>query len=139
MAGKHLGNGTVLKVDEDANGTGHTTITLVVDCTPPKRSRVRIDGTVLSDTLSTYELGMEDFSEFSFNHLWDPLDTQHVSFDTLFGSKAVVEYQIVYTSTEIDKFTGYVSELAPSPVVKDGLLSRKVSVQRKSANTRTSP
>jgi hypothetical protein len=137
MAGKHLGNGTVLKVDEDGNGSGHTTITLVVDCVPPKRSRVRIDGTVLADTLSTYELGMEDFSEFSFNHLWDPLDSQHVSFDTLFDDKDVVEYQITYTSTEVDEFTGYVSELAPASVVKDGLLSRKVTVQRKSATTRT--
>ena len=137
MASKWLGNGTLVKVDEDDSGSTFTTCTLIVDCTPPKRSRVRIDGTVLADTLSTYELGMEDFSEFSFNHLWDPLDSQHVSFDTLFGSKASVIWTITYTSSEVDSFEGYVSELAPATVAKDGLLSRKVTVQRKTATTRT--
>jgi hypothetical protein len=137
MANKYLGLGTVLKVDEDDNGSGHTTITLVVDATPPARKRVRIDGTVLADTLSTYELGMEDFSEFSFSQLWDPIDTQHASLDTLFGAKTVVEWQIVYTSGETDEFEGYVSALEPQALTKDGLNSRKVTVQRKSATTRT--
>jgi hypothetical protein len=137
MAGKYLGLGTVLKVDENDDGLLHTAITLAVDATPPARKRVRIDGTTLGDTLSTYELGMEDFSEFSFNHLWDPLDAQHVSFDTLFVAKTVVEYQIVYTSGETDEFEGYVSALEPATITKDGLLSRKVTVQRKSDITRT--
>jgi hypothetical protein len=137
MAGKYLGLGTVLKVDENDDGLLHTAITLAVDATPPARKRVRIDGTTLDATLSTYELGMEDFSEFSFNHLWDPLDAQHVSFDTLFVAKTVVEYQIVYTSGETDEFEGYVSALEPATITKDGLLSRKVTVQRKSDITRT--
>jgi hypothetical protein len=137
MAGKWLGNGTLVKVDEDDSGSTFTTCTLVVDCTPPARKRVRIDGTVLADTLSTYELGMEDFSEFGFNHLWDPLDTQHVSFDTLFGSKTVVIWTITYTSSEVDSFEGYVSALEPQTLTKDGLNSRKVTVQRKTATTRT--
>lgn len=137
MASKYLGLGTVLKVDEDDNGSGHTTITLCVDATPPARKRVRIDGVTLDATLSTYELGMEDFSEFTFTQFWDPIDTQHASLDTIFGTKLVVEWQIVYTSTEIDEFEGYVSRLEPQPLVKDGLNSRKVTVQRKSATTRT--
>lgn len=137
MASKHLGLGTVFKVDEDDNGSGHTTITLAIDGTPPARKRVRIDATGLTDTLSTYKMGMEDFSEFSFTHYWDPLDTQHVSLDTLFAAKTVVEWQIVYTSGETDEFEGFVSELTPSPVTKDSLLTRKVVVQRKGNTTRT--
>jgi hypothetical protein len=137
MASKWLGNGTLFKVDEDDSGSTFTTITLCIDGTPPARKRVRIDGTVLADTLSTYELGMEDFSEFSFNQLWDPIDTQHASLDTLFGAKTVVIWTITYTSTEVDSFEGYVSALEPAALTKDGLNSRKVTVQRKSATTRT--
>lgn len=137
MASKYLGLGTIFKVDEDDSGSTFTTITLCVDGTPPARKRVRIDGTTLDATLSTYELGMEDFSEFTFTQLWDPIDTQHASIDTLFGSKAVVIWTITYTSTEVDSFEGYVSALEPSPLTKDSLNARKVTVQRKSANTRT--
>jgi hypothetical protein len=137
MASKYLGLGTTFKVDEDDSGTVHTTITLCVDGTPPARKRVRIDATGLTDTLSTYKMGMEDFSEFSFTQYWDPIDTQHASLDTLFGAKTVVEWQIVYTSGETDEFEGFVSALEPQPVVKDQLLTRKVTVQRKTATTRT--
>lgn len=137
MANKYLGLGSVFKVDEDDNGSGHTTITLCVDGTPPARKRVRIDATALTDTLSTYKMGMEDFSEFSFTQFWDPVDTQHASLDTLFGSKAVVEWQIVFTSGETDEFEGFVSELSPATIVKDQLLTRKVVVQRKGDITRT--
>lgn len=139
MAGKYLGLGTVFKVDENDDGNSHTTITLAMDGTPPARKRVRIDGTALADTLSTYELGMEDFSEFSFTQFWDPVDTQHASLDTLFASKAVVEWQISYTSGDLAEFEGYVSELAPETIVKDKLLGRKVTVQRKSDITTTTP
>jgi len=137
MASKYLGLGSVFKVDEDDNGTGHTTITLTVDGTPPARKRVRIDATALTDTLSTYKMGMEDFSEFSFNQFWDPVDTQHASIDTLFANKTVVEWQIVYTSGETDEFEGYVSAIEPATIVKDQLLMRKVTVQRKGDITRT--
>lgn len=137
MASKYLGLGTLFKVDEDDSGSTFTTITLCIDGTPPKRSRVRIDATGLTDTLSTYKMGMEDFSEFSFTQFWDPLDTQHVSLDTLFGAKTQVIWTITYTSTEVDSFEGFVSELSPTTVAKDQLLQRKVVVQRKTATTRT--
>jgi hypothetical protein len=137
MASKYLGLGTLFKVDEDDSGSTFTTITLCIDGTPPARKRVRIDGTTLDATLSTYELGMEDFSEFTFTQLWDPIDTQHASLDTLFGAKTVVIWTITYTSTEVDSFEGYVSALEPTTLTKDGLCSRKVTVQRKTATTRT--
>lgn len=137
MASKYLGLGTLFKVDEDDSGSTFTTITLCIDGTPPKRSRVRIDATALTDTLSTYKMGMEDFSEFSFTQFWDPLDTQHVSLDTLFAAKTQVIWTITYTSGEVDSFEGFVSELSPTTVAKDQLLQRKVVVQRKTDTTRT--
>lgn len=137
MASKYLGLGTLFKVDEDDSGSVFTTITLAIDGTPPARKRVRIDATALSDTLSTYKMGMEDHSEFSFTQYWDPLDTQHVSLDTLFAAKTQVIWTITYTSGEVDSFEGFVSELSPQTLQKDNLLTRKVTVQRKTSITRT--
>lgn len=137
MASKYLGLGSVFKVDEDDNGSGHTTITLCIDGTPPARKRVRIPAADLSDTLATDKMGMEDFSEFSFTQFWDPIDTQHASLDTLFGAKTVVEWQIVFTSGETDEFEGFVSALEPQTLQKDNLVMRKVTVQRKGDITRT--
>ena len=108
-----------------------------LDGTPPARKRVRIDATSLSDTLSTYKMGMEDHSEFSFTQFWDPLDTLHAAIDTLFANKTQVIWTITYTSSEVDSFEGFVSALEPTTITKDGLLQRKVTVQRKTATTRT--
>ncbi len=132
MATKNLGNGTVTTCNA-------VTVTLVVDATPPARKRVNIDGSVLADTLATYEPGIEDFSEYMFTHLWEPGDTMHEGIDTLFGSKAEVAFTIVYADTgaTVETFNGKVSDLEPQPITKDGLLSRKVTVQRTGSIART--
>lgn len=131
MASKLLGLGTVVTCNS-------VTVTLIVDATPPARKRVNIDGSVLSETLATYEAGIEDFSEYMFTHLWEPGDTVHEGIDTLFGSKAEVSFTIVYSdsSTTTETFNGKVSDLEPQPITKDGLLSRKVTVQRTGAISR---
>jgi hypothetical protein len=137
MASKWLGLGTLFKVDDDDSGSTFSTLSLAIDGTPPARKRVRIDATALSDTLSTYKMGMEDHSEFSFTQFWDPLDTLHAAIDTLFANKTQVIWTITYTSSEVDSFEGFVSALEPTTITKDGLLQRKVTVQRKTATTRT--
>jgi hypothetical protein len=139
MATKYIGLGTVFKVDENDDGNSHTTITLVVTGTPPGRTRELVDGTSLSDTLSTYEAGIEQHSQMVFTQFWEPGDTQHESLDTLFGSKAVVEWQIVYTTgtPKTDEFEGFVSGLEPQAIVHNGIYQRQVTIQRKSATTRT--
>jgi hypothetical protein len=131
MASKLLGNGSVATCNA-------VTITLLLDATPPSRKRVNIDGSVLSDTLATYEAGIEDFSEYVFNHYWEPGDSVHEGIDTLFGSKAEVAFTIIYSdsSTTTETFNGKVSDLEPQPITKDGLLSRKVTVQRTGAISR---
>jgi hypothetical protein len=138
MASRFLGLGTVMSVDEDDSGTTFTAITLCLEGTPPARKRERIDGTALSDTLSTYEMGVEQHSEFSFLQFWEPEDTMHASLDTLFGAKTQVIFTIAYTTTSTtDTFEGVVSDLEPQTFTNNSIYQRRVTVQRKTAITRT--
>ena len=139
MADKQIGLGTLVKVDEDANGSGHTTVTLVMSTTPPGRSRENVDITAIDDTLMTYAPGQEQHSQFVFRQMWDPLDTVHEHMDTLFGSKAIVEWQVVYCGSGVatDEFEGYVSNLEPQEITANGRIERTVTIQRRGAITRT--
>lgn len=139
MATKQIGLGTLVKVDENDDGTSHTTVTIVMDATPPARKRARIGKTSLDDTLATFAAGIEQESEFQFTQYWHPTDTQHASIDTLFGSKAEVEWQVVYPfATPItDEFEGWVSDLEPQQIAVDGMITRRVTIQRTTATTRT--
>ena len=125
MATKNLGHGAVLTCNA-------VEVTLITDATPPGKKRVLIDGSTLTDALATYEAGVEDFSEYTFNQFWEPGDTVHEGIDTLFGSKAEVAFTIAYNDTGVttETFNGVVSDLEPAPIQKDGLLMRKVTVQR---------
>lgn len=129
MANKYLGLGTVVKKGTDA-------VTLVVSGTPPGKSRVRVDGTALSDTLQVYELGIEAFSEFVFDQFWHPGDTDHDAIDGLFDSKADTSFVIEFTAANRKwTFNGKVSDVEPQPVVHDGVLQRRVTIQRTGAIT----
>lgn len=139
MATKQVGLGTLVKVDENDDGSGHTTMTIVMDATPPARSRVLVDQTALDDTLQTYAPGIESFSEFKFNQYWHPGDTVHQHVDTLFGAKTIVEWQVVYpfATPVTDEFEGFVSAMTPGTIQHNGIISREVTVQRTGAITRT--
>jgi hypothetical protein len=130
MASKILGLGTVVKVADAA-------ITLLLSATPPKRSRVLIDGTALADTLATNELGIESHSEFVFTQFWEPNDTMHQSIDTLFENKTEAVFKTEYTNGVSDSFSGKVSELAPQQIESGGLIQRQVTIQRTTAITRS--
>jgi predicted secreted protein len=139
MATKQIGLGTIVKVDEDDSGSGFTTVTVVMDATPPKRERETVDCTSLDDTLQTYAPGIEKHSEFTFTQYWHPTDTQHASIDTLFGSKALVLWQVVYpfASSITDQFEGWVSALEPQTIKHNEHITRKVTIQRTGAITRS--
>lgn len=139
MASKYIGLGTLVKVDENDDGSNHTTVTLVISGTPPGRTRELIDGTSLSDTLATYEAGIEQHSQFVFTQFWEPGDTVHESLDTLFANKTPVEFQIVFTTSPAttDEFEGFVSGLEPQAFVHNSIYQRQVTIQRTSAITRT--
>ena len=137
MATKNLGLGTIVKVDENDDGLTHTTVTVVVDVMPPARKRARIDQTSLEDTLATFAAGIEEHSEFKFTQFWDADDTQHKAIDTLFGSKGIVEWQIVFSDTTQWEFEGWVSDLEPESIAVDSMVRRGVTIQRTSAITQT--
>jgi hypothetical protein len=138
MADKNLALGSVVKVDHDADAT-YTVVGNVTSVTPPGRKRVRVDQTALADTLKTYALGIEDFSEFTFAQYWDPGDTNHEIIDTLFGNNTDVNWQCLYGSAPIqtDQFSGKVSDMTPGELTTDGMIMRTVTVQRTGAITRS--
>lgn len=125
MAAKNLGLGTVITVNS-------VTLTLAIDATPATKKRALIDGSTLSDTLATYEAGIEEHSEMMFTHFWDPGDTMHEGVETLFNNKTEVAIVISYTDsgTTDETFNGIVSDLEPQTIQKDNLLMRKVTIQR---------
>jgi hypothetical protein len=131
MATKNLGHGAVTTCNA-------VSVTLVTDATPPGKKRVLIDGSTLTEDLATYEAGIEDFSEYTFNHFWEPGDSVHEGIETLFGAKTEVAFTIAYNDTGVttETFNGIVSDLEMATIVKDGLLSRKVTVQRTGAISR---
>ena len=137
MAAHQLGLGTVVSVDENDGGTGFTACTLVVDTKPPVRERELIDKTTLDGTLSTYSMGIEKHSEFSYTQYWEPGDTQHESVDTLFVSKNPVLWNIVYVDGTTDSFECVVSKMDPGVIKVNEHLTRAVTMQRTGAITRT--
>lgn len=130
---KYIGIGTAFGVDDDDSGTVFTTITLVVTATPPARKRVRIPGIALSDTLATYEPGIEDFSEYTYDHYYEPNETNGNLMTTLFANKTKCLFNITYTSTDVESFEGFVSDVEPQQIVHDQLYMRRVTIQRTGA------
>jgi hypothetical protein len=130
---RYIGLGTAFGVDDDDSGGTFTTISLVVSATPPARRRVLIDGTALSDTLRSYEAGIEDFSEYVYDHYYEPNETNGNLMTTLFANKTKVLFNITYTSSDIEAFEGFVSAVEPQQIVHDQLYMRRVTIQRTGA------
>jgi hypothetical protein len=131
MATRQIGLGTVVDFDENS-------VTLMVDVTPPARTRTTVDQTAIDEELATYAPGIEEHSEFSFTQFWHPTDAAHAALDALFDSKEEVDFIIKYPfALEVtDTFTGVVSALEPETITRDGVITRKVTVQRMSDTTR---
>lgn len=139
MAVKQIALGSILKTDHNSDATFES-MTLVRQVTPPPRTRKKVsDSNALGDTLETPELGIEAESEMEFVQFWQPGDSEHEKLDTLFGSKATFAVQLVTThgTPVTDEFTAKVVSLEPEPWTVDGLYGRKVTLQRRSAITRT--
>jgi hypothetical protein len=135
---KRKGLGATVEVDIDGAGAGaYSAVGMTRNIMPPGRTRAKIDGTVLTDVLSTNESGIEEHSEFKFLQLWDPNETEDEKIDTLFGNGNVADWKVTYPNTVTDVFSGWVSEIAPETIEIAGLLGREVTVQRTTAITRT--
>lgn len=128
-----LGLGTAFGVDDDDSGTVFTTINLVVNATPPPRRRVRVPGTALSDTLATEGAGIEDTSDYTFTHFYEPNETNGNLFTTLFAAKTAVLFNITYASADIEAFEGIVMEVGPQQIVSDQYLTRQITIHRTGA------
>lgn len=125
-----LGLGTVIAVDDDDSGSVFTTISLAVTATPPGRRRERIPATALADTFATTEPGIELESEYSFEHYYEPNETNGNLITTLFANKTKVLWQITYASSDVEAFEGWVSDIEVMPIVTNELLKRRVTIQR---------
>mgnify|MGYP001564961960 CR=1 FL=1 len=136
MASKYIGLGTVISVDA-AGGSVFATIDLCVTGTPPKRERDLVDFTTLDATLQVHEPGIEKHSEYSFDHVWDPDDTNQTALYTLFGSKVKANWKITYTDATPATWTflGFVSGVEVQPVEYNKPLMRRITVQRTGAIT----
>lgn len=137
-ASKQLALGTVLSIDHDGNAS-YDSMTLVTEVTPPPRKREEVDGKTLGDTFDVPILGIEQKSQMEFMQFWHPGDTEHEKLDTLFGSKASFSARIVtpHSTPKTDEFTCQVLELTPGTLTQGKLYSRKVTLLRTGAITRT--
>lgn len=130
---RYLGLGTTIAVDDDDSGSGFTTITLAVSATPPARKRVLVEATALADTLATYEPGIEDHSEYTYDHYYEANETNGNLITTLFANKTKVLWNITFTSSDVEAFEGFVSGVEPQQIVTDQLYMRRITIQRTGA------
>lgn len=131
MADRQIGLGTIVKVDHDSDTT-FTTVGCVKEATPPGQEREEADGTCFDDTVKQMLPGIETESEFPFMQVWDPTDTNHLIIDTLYASKAAVNWQIIYPfETPItEQFAGRVIGISPEKIDNGSVISRTVRVRR---------
>ena len=138
MADRQIANGTILKVDHDSD-TVFTTIACGKEATPPGEERNEADGTCFEDTTEQMLPGIEAASVYTFLQVWDPTDTNHLIIDTLYTSKAIVNWQIIYPfATPItEQFAGRVIGKSPEKLDNASVISRTVRIRRTGAITRT--
>lgn len=130
-----LGLGTLNAVDDNDSGSVYTTLSLMVDITPPPRRRHRVDNMALEDTLDTDAMGAEQKSDYEFTHFYDPGATNDTIVKTLFDAKTAVLWQITYADAGTETFEGVVAEIIPQPIKHNENLMRKVVVHRTGAIT----
>ena len=127
---RQLGLGTIFKVDDDDSGSVFTTITLSLEGTPPNRTRRKIPGEVLGDTLATYMFGIEDYSTVSFVIYCEVNDTQHAMLRTLFTNKSQVLWNFTYASADVEQADYVISSIVPRSFGVDTLLAEEITLER---------
>lgn len=130
-----LGLGAVVKMDEDDNGSVFTSVTLVTTATPPKRKRIRVSGIALSDTLESDDMGIEAKDDVTMTIMYEPHDTQHAAFDTMYNAKTQLIWNITYASADVETFEGILSDIEPGPIVHDQYLTMNIIIHRKTASS----
>lgn len=131
---RYIGKGGLVKVAAD--GTNYLTVGLCTNITPPPQEKATIDCTGMEDTFAVTEQGIEQMSEFSFEHLHDPGDTTDDAVDTLYGSGSSVPWKIetkAGTKVFTKGFNGRVFAIVPTAIDGNGVVKRTVKVARTTA------
>lgn len=130
MATPYIGLGMLNSVDAKS-------IALVVNSQPPARERELVDVTALDSTLQVYLPGIEKHSEYQFDILRDPDDTNQTSLYTLFGAKTTVSCILTFTDATPSTWTfnGFVSKIEFMQVEHNRPLMWRVTIQRNGAIT----
>lgn len=130
----HLG--TVFKLDSTQGGTFVTQPNVIV-VDPPPRERPVVSAAELGQDFAGQDVGQEGESQFSFEQHWGPTDTEHLKFDTLMGSRAEADCQIVSSdATAItDEFSFKVVSISRGQITANEMRKRTVTCVRTSAIT----
>jgi hypothetical protein len=133
---RYIGKGALVKVNSNGDGNTYITVGLCTNVTPPPQEKATIDCTAMEDAVAIGEQGIEQLSEFSFEALHDPADTTDDAIDTLYGSGASVNWQLLTiagTHTHTKTFAGRVFGIVPTALDKNGVQKRTVKVIRNGA------
>lgn len=136
---KVLGYGTVVKVDDDDNGSLFTTIGGSKEITPPAKEWFEVDGTTLDDAFEVMDPGIQKSGQFTFTQIWIVKGTNHEIMDTLFAAKTKVLWQVVYPqgTPVTDQFEGWVQKVSAAVKSNNEYWTREITVRQTTAIQRT--
>jgi len=139
MANTIIGYGSIVKLGSTAQGEVRT-------LTPPPQTYERVAIDHLVSTLRSELQGIEDTSDFSFEQLWEPGDSNHALVDTDFADRTESSWSIVYpgvndgsggalTATQTWTFNARVMSIEPAALENSSVVSRTVTLNRTGAIT----
>ncbi len=143
MATKTLGNGILLKYDEDGDDLSLTTIGEIINITPNSITCEDINVTTTDSTFEEFlPSEIDDLGEISFEQIWHANDSNHELVDTAFDNRDTAKdygWQIVYPyATPVnDDFNGYVKAMSPAVIGPKDVIKRTVTIKLTSAVTRS--
>lgn len=134
-----LGYGSVVSVDDNDSGSGFTTLSGCTAITPPDKEWNKVDGSTLDDAFEVMRGGTQKATEFVFSQVWIVKSTNHEIIDTLFGTKNLVLWNVVYPqgTPVTDSFEGYVSKVTAAVKGPNEYWTREITVTTTTLITRT--
>lgn len=139
MADKLVGYGTLVKRASTAQGE-------IRSVTPPPRAYERIDSSDLDSTIMADMQGLESTSDFSFEQIWEPGDSNQELVTTDFENRAESSWSIVFpgvndgsggalTATQTWTFNARVMSIEGASIDNSSLVMRTVTLNRTGAIT----
>jgi len=113
---KFVGATMVISIDVTGAGTAFNQVTVGRNCQMPPDERGSIDCMGVDEDDPDPRPGIKQSSEFSWEQLWDPDDTQDAAIRTAFDNKTLCNFKVVSTdgtATLTDEWDGYITGLVP--------------------------